>query len=59
MMKGKIKGYFDNISKNAVNSANSIVDLSENYRDAMEFIMEKGLYPEFLQFQVSKEESKE
>jgi len=58
-MKGKIKRYFDNISKNAVNSANSIIDLSENYRDAMEFIMEKGLYPEFLQFQVSKEEIKE
>ena len=53
-MNGRMKRWLKNISKNAVDASNSVIDMSQNYQDAMEFIMEKGLYAEFLQFQVSK-----
>jgi len=58
-MKGNLKRWLKNISKNAVDASNSVTVMAENYQDAMEFIMEKGLYPEFLQFQISKEEGEE
>jgi hypothetical protein len=53
-MTGYTQKLFQNIVKNTTTTANDVKEMAENYRDAMEFLMEKELYSEFLEFQVSK-----
>lgn len=53
-MTGYTQKLFQNVVKNTTTTANDVREMAENYRDAMEFLMEKELYSEFLEFQVSK-----
>jgi len=58
-MTGETKKLFKNITANANLVEERVAEMAEEYVTAMEFIMENGLYSEFLRFESSKISTRE